>query len=72
MSERKEICENCRYWDDESMLVRKAGMCRKHPPTIVDGFLIAGDYTSVVKASVYPETYPTDWCGDWFKGVGRG
>ena len=64
MSERKETCGNCRYydqWHEE---------CRKNPPVIVDW--IVSDTGDLDEATKWPKTCVNDWCGGWFKGANGG
>lgn len=71
MSERKEICENCRYWDSEQGTHKGLGECRKSFPMIVERLMKEGDIDSVYYATCWPETYDNGWCGKW-RGVKGG
>ena len=50
-------CKNCINWksvkDGEH-----AGECRAHPPAVV------ADTVAKVWETVWPETYPNEWCGE--------
>ena len=51
MTERKETCSTCRWWDGDRQ------DCRVNPPTVVA--IDNDEYT------VWPDTDPDDWCGAW-------
>lgn len=49
-----QFCKTCRWWHT---LSDKRGLCRiRAPRGYVAGGAIIGDW---------PETQPTDWCGEW-------
>lgn len=48
-------CGECRYWHQDG----KAGDCRRHPPVVIY------DYRDFTKDTVFPETFGTEWCGEF-------
>ena len=50
-------CSNCRFY---TALDDNAGLCRRHPPQGVIG-----------PANRFPETLPTDWCGEYSPTVAQ-
>jgi hypothetical protein len=64
VSERKERCEMCRFWDIESIQPGEKGVhpCRRFPPNVkLDGMVEGTDLPAVD----FPLTYRDDWCGEW-------
>lgn len=52
----KKICKNCRFHEPEYE-TKGVGACRIYPPTV--------HAIAEFSTTSYPQTYPTDWCGEW-------
>lgn len=64
MSERKERCETCRFWDATEGL----NNCRRYPPTFTAIAIEPGEVengTLEADLAFWPQTGPDDWCGEW-------
>jgi hypothetical protein len=70
-----ESCESCRFWFRTSNTALKPmGMCRRYPPhanimampTAPSAFTRGAVPTVQIQTvTVWPETEPTRWCGEW-------
>lgn len=70
--ERKERCENCRFWDESSQTdghgIKHArpgeridmGECRRYPPVVFTDEPMGYDQTERL-----PRTNGDDWCGEF-------
>ena len=54
MTEKKQTCENCIYWE---IVSETTGACRRYPPKIV----ILKDGT---ESTEWPKTAKGSWCGE--------
>ena len=67
--ELQERCENCRFWDRDTIRDGNLCECHRHSPTIVAAqggesdeipFCFAGP-----EFRVFPVTLSSDWCGEF-------
>lgn len=67
MSERKERCETCRFWDQEEVEDKFYGVCRRGHPVIARGSVVQDSPGDPVDAfdAFWPHTRKFDWCGEW-------
>ena len=72
------VCRACRYWVNDR--AKSFGSCRRFPPVPVASTYTeqkgdCGDYHQEVNSnlfSAWPETDPTDWCGEFRPVEGKG
>ena len=63
MSERKERCETCRFWEEVVQKLGRAGDCRRYPPALP---LTAGQPCGDDDAlGMFPVVGFKAWCGEW-------
>lgn len=64
-AESDRRCANCYFWEPhrDSIAGPAVGQCRYSPPIYEDG-----DGFGLEPVSSFPQTYETDWCGDYAKG----
>lgn len=60
-----QTCGRCYFWEPhrDSLSGPSVGQCRYSPPIYTDG-----DCMGIEPVSPFPQTYETDWCGDWKAG----
>ncbi len=71
MSERKERCETCKFWEmlpsgeqEESSLTDdegSIGLCKRYPPLANNENPTASEWEEFVN----PTVVSFDWCGEW-------
>ena len=56
-----ETCKNCKFWKRWQKSINNItdGDCHKECPRIIT------DEREGVYSSAWPDTKPTDWCGEW-------
>ena len=68
MSERKELCETCRWWNDWREDLQPFGDCRRFPPQLFHLQRMPAVETpesDLMDSTVWPLTECTDFCGEW-------
>ena len=50
-------CDKCTFWDEQVSTSKRWGLCRRHPPAVID------EYESFY--APWPKTKPTAWCGEF-------
>lgn len=57
--EQPKVCASCWFWqplpEDENEFSKGQGQCRAHAP--------------ITGSGEWPETFATDWCGEFKRGV---
>ena len=61
---KPERCENCRFWDKDSVRGSIA-FCNRYPPQMVVFDAAIGVRGNQQACEVVPETHRDDWCGEW-------
>jgi hypothetical protein len=67
----KATCNNCSHWERgegywakgriaQGFPAAESGECRRTPPAVFH------DPKIDVPSTYWPETYPGQWCGEWF------
>jgi hypothetical protein len=64
--DRRQSCGSCYYWEvhRDTLSGPSVGQCRIMPPSYSEG-----DCLGIEPAACFPQTYETDWCGEYKRGV---
>ena len=62
MSETRETCETCRFWDAVES-VNGTADCRRYPPS-PGAWVPTGEGAMSWAAATRPMTWLSDWCGE--------
>lgn len=64
MSDRKDTCASCRYWDNNAARggVSTTGLCRRRAPA---PRILKEKDDRMRAAPVWPETGSAEWCGEY-------
>lgn len=69
MKKKSPTCETCRFWEltDEITTNGPCGECHHGPPQVVQTheYLTETRSTREVRLSMFPQTRPFRWCGEW-------
>lgn len=66
----KEICVNCKYYDNVDEKTKLLGECRRHPPQVVESMILKRHksdnlYDSIYYATHHPIVRMNSMCGEW-------
>ncbi len=61
MSERRERCETCRFWDSPHVDQQEDGLCRRHAPRCFP----RKEESETLRYPRWPLTLNDEWCGEW-------
>lgn len=56
---QNQSCKSCRYW---RMIVEPSGECHRYAPRPIENQF----------HTVWPDSFDTDWCGEWSLAVEAG
>lgn len=59
--EDNRYCENCLYWAKVGL--SQKGECKRHSPQVIG--IPLDHYGSIKVKSYFPETFQSEWCGEW-------
>lgn len=55
----KPLCKSCRYW---AAIVQPSGECHRYAPRPIENQF----------HTIWPDTFDTDWCGEWSLAIEKG